>query len=113
MPWSPSAADVELPVLVKGYTDGLLLGAKGNCGVIMSQLVRACFGSLDIGEELTAADVARSFRAAADAAYAAVGRPVEGTILTVAAAAATGAEAAAADGDRRPHRVHPCGAGRP
>ncbi|MFZ0139620.1 MAG: DAK2 domain-containing protein [Aeromicrobium sp.] len=91
-------ADVELSVLVKGYTDGLLLGAKGNCGVIMSQLVRACFGSLDLGEELTAADVARSFRAAADAAYAAVGRPVEGTILTVAAAAATGAEAAVAEG---------------
>ena len=90
-------SDVELPVLVKEYTDGLLLGAKGNCGVIMSQLVRACFGSLNIGEELTAADVARSFRAAADAAYAAVGRPVEGTILTVAAAAATGAEEAAAD----------------
>ena len=90
-------ADTELPDLVKAYTDGLLLGAKGNCGVIMSQLVRACFGSLDIADELTAADVARSFRAAADAAYAAVGRPVEGTILTVAAAAATGAEAAVAD----------------
>src|SRR5688500_2128946 len=93
-------ADVDLAVLVKAYTDGLLLGAKGNCGVILSQLVRACFGSLDLGEEVTAADVARSFRAAADAAYAAVGRPVEGTILTVAAAAATGAEAAAAEGLR-------------
>src|SRR5688500_11723667 len=66
-------ADVELSVLVKAYTDGLLLGAKGNCGVIMSQLVRACLGSIDLDEELTAADVARSFRAAADAAYAAVG----------------------------------------
>ena len=91
--------DTDLPALVKAYTDGLLLGAKGNCGVIMSQLVRACFGSLDVAAELTAADVARSFRAAADAAYAAVGRPVEGTILTVAAAAAGGAEAAARDGD--------------
>src|SRR5688500_3648885 len=58
-------ANVDLAVLVKAYTDGLLLGAKGNCGVIMSQLVRACFGSLDIEEELTAGDVARSFRAAA------------------------------------------------
>jgi DAK2 domain fusion protein YloV len=91
-------ADVELTSLLKAYTDGLLLGAKGNCGVIMSQLVRACLGSLDTGAELTATDVARSFRAAADAAYAAVGRPVEGTILTVAAAAAGGAEAAAEDG---------------
>ncbi len=90
--------DVELTTVLKAYTDGLLLGAKGNCGVIMSQLVRACLRSLDTGAELTATDVARSFRAAADAAYAAVGRPVEGTILTVAAAAAGGAEAAAADG---------------
>ncbi len=89
--------ETELPALVKAYTDGLLLGAKGNCGVIMSQLVRACFGSLDVDGEVTAADVARSFRAASDAAYAAVGRPVEGTILTVAAAAALGAESAVPD----------------
>jgi DAK2 domain fusion protein YloV len=90
--------DAELPELVKAYTDGLLLGAKGNCGVILSQLARACFRDLDLGAELTATDVARSFRAASDAAYAAVGRPVEGTILTVAAAAASGAEEAVKDG---------------
>jgi DAK2 domain fusion protein YloV len=90
--------ETELSILVKAYTDGLLLGAKGNCGVIMSQLVRACFGGLDVHGELTAADVARAFRAASDAAYAAVGRPVEGTILTVSAAAAEGAEHAVAEG---------------
>ncbi len=92
------AADADMPVLIKAYTDGLLLGAKGNCGVILSQLVRACFRDLDVEAELTAADVARSFRAASDAAYAAVGRPVEGTILSVAAAAAGGAEASVDDG---------------
>lgn len=93
-------ADAELFALARAYTEGLLLGAKGNCGVILSQLARACLGALDLdsGSELTAADVAKAFRAAADAAYAAVGRPVEGTILTVAAAAADGAEAAASDG---------------
>ena len=91
--------DADLPALVKVYTDGLLLGAKGNCGVIMSQLVRACFHELDLEAGLTAADVARSFRAASDAAYAAVGRPVEGTILTVASAAADGAAIAATDGE--------------
>ncbi|MGI9085478.1 MAG: DAK2 domain-containing protein [Aeromicrobium sp.] len=90
--------DAGLPELVKAYTDGLLLGAKGNCGVILSQLARACFRDLDVHAELTAPDVARSFRAASDAAYAAVGRPVEGTILTVAAAAASGAERAAEEG---------------
>ncbi|MGH3458371.1 DAK2 domain-containing protein [Aeromicrobium sp.] len=95
--------DADVPELIKAYTDGLLLGAKGNCGVILSQLVRACFHDLDVHADLTATDVARSFRAASDAAYAAVGRPVEGTILTVAAAAATGAEVAVeggADGRR-------------
>jgi DAK2 domain fusion protein YloV len=90
--------ETDLPELIKAYTDGLLLGAKGNCGVIMSQLVRACFHDLDVRAEMTAADVARSFRSASDAAYAAVGRPVEGTILSVGAAAADGAAAAATDG---------------
>jgi len=90
--------DSTLPVLVKAYVDGLLTGAKGNCGVICSQLVRACFRDLDLGSEVTAADVARSFAAATEAAYAAVGEPVEGTILTVARAAADGAAEAAAEG---------------
>ena len=54
-------ADVPLPALVKAYVDGLLTGAKGNTGVILSQLVRACFRDLDLGGEVAAADVARSF----------------------------------------------------
>lgn len=92
-------ADVPLPALVKAYVDGLLTGAKGNTGVILSQLVRACFRDLDLeGGEITAADVARSFVAASEAAWAAVGMPVEGTILSVAKAAGLEATAAAEDG---------------
>src|SRR4051812_12911090 len=91
-------ADVPLPALVKAYVDGLLTGAKGNTGVILSQLVRACFRDLDLASEVTAADVARSFVAASEAAWAAVGAPVEGTILSVAKAAAAGATEAAEDG---------------
>jgi len=83
----------ELPELVKAFADGMLTGAKGNCGVILSQLVRAFVHELDGHYELDANDVARSFAAGARAGYAAVGRPVEGTILTVAAAAADGAAA--------------------
>jgi len=95
-------ADAALPDLVKTYTNGLLTGAKGNTGVILSQLVRACFRDLDLAERLAAPDVARSFVAASDAAYAAVGVPVEGTILSVARAAAEGAtEAAEAGADAR------------
>nr|MCW2727473.1 Dak phosphatase [Aeromicrobium sp.] len=91
-------ADAGFDRLVKAYVDGLLTGAKGNTGVILSQLVRACFGNLSIQREVGAADVAQSFVAASDAAWAAVGAPVEGTILSVAKAAATGATQAATAG---------------
>src|SRR5689334_7779612 len=82
---SAAGADVSFPELVRAYVDGLLTGAKGNTGVILSQLVRACFRDLDLaGGEVSAADVAQAFVAASDAAWAAVGAPVEGTILSVA-----------------------------
>src|SRR3954465_15509179 len=58
-----------------------LLGARGNSGVILSQIVRAALAELD---PVDAAAVARALRAGAEAAYAAVQHPVEGTILTVA-----------------------------
>ena len=76
---SALGADVPFDELVKAYVDGLLTGAKGNTGVILSQLVRACFRDLDLsGGELTADDVARAFVAASDAAWAAVGAPGAG-----------------------------------
>jgi DAK2 domain fusion protein YloV len=95
----------ELPALVKAFADGMLTGAKGNCGVILSQLVRAFVAELDDSFDLTAADIARGFSAGARAGYAAVGRPVEGTILTVAAAAAEGAAEHAAGVDADVRRV--------
>lgn len=93
--------DADLPALAKSFADGLLTGARGNCGVILSQLVRAFVAELGDRFELTGDDVARCFAAGARAGYAAVGRPVEGTILTVAAAAAEGAAAHAADDVRK------------
>ncbi|SNT65288.1 hypothetical protein SAMN05421812_12156 [Asanoa hainanensis] len=75
---------------------GALLGARGNSGVIISQILR---GLADATSPLTVFDgpaLARGLRAGADAAYGAVAEPVEGTVLTVAAAAATAAEHAAA-----------------
>jgi DAK2 domain fusion protein YloV len=91
--------DAQLPELIRAYTDGLLTGAKGNSGVILSQLVRACFRDLPIDAGIGPGDVAHAFAAAADAAYDAVGEPVEGTILSVARAAAEGAQKAAARHD--------------
>jgi DAK2 domain fusion protein YloV len=91
------APDADVPVLVKAFADGLLTGAKGNCGVILSQFVRAFVAEIGDDFDLTGEQVARCFSAAARAGYAAVGRPVEGTILTVAAAAADGALAGGDD----------------
>jgi DAK2 domain fusion protein YloV len=61
-----------------------LMGARGNSGVIFSQIVRGAADVLaGVEGEVTAADAARALRAASDAAYRAVRRPVEGTMLSV------------------------------
>ena len=81
------APDADLPVLAKAFADGLLTGAKGNCGVIMSQFVRAFVAEIGDDFDLTGEQVARCFSAAARAGYAAVGRPVEGGAVDAAGAA--------------------------
>lgn len=60
-----------------------LMGARGNSGVIFSQIVRGFAEVLGEQEVIDGAAVARGFRRASDAAYRAVRRPVEGTMLTV------------------------------
>ncbi|HSM57284.1 MAG TPA: DAK2 domain-containing protein [Candidatus Sulfomarinibacteraceae bacterium] len=62
---------------------GALMGARGNSGVILSQIWRGLARSLDGKEVATAEDIADAFVEAADTAYKGVMRPVEGTILTV------------------------------
>ncbi|MGH3738092.1 MAG: DAK2 domain-containing protein, partial [Micromonosporaceae bacterium] len=74
---------------------GALLGARGNSGVILSQLLRGIADALAAAPEARGRQVAGALAVAADAGYAAVAEPVEGTVLTVARAAAT----AAADAD--------------
>jgi hypothetical protein len=98
--------------IVNSVARAALLGARGNSGVITSQLIRACGLRLDenlprdqspdgvladprMSEPAAFAD---ALKYAADAAYGAVAQPVEGTMLTVARAAATGAMTAANDG---------------
>ena len=63
---------------------GSLMGARGNSGVILSQILRGIADTCRPLEAIPASDLVRGFRLAADAAYEAVMRPVEGTILTVA-----------------------------
>src|SRR5262245_6502504 len=62
---------------------GSLMGARGNSGVILSQILRGLADECkDVGE-VQSRHLIKGFRRAADAAYEAVMRPVEGTILTV------------------------------
>ena len=78
---------------------GALMGARGNSGVILSQIIRGFSEGLVDVAVATPVDLARAFVAARQAAYASVPRPVEGTILTVIDAAATAARESA---DRLP-----------
>ncbi len=70
---------------------GALLGARGNSGVIVSQILRGMADSLATAAAAHGGDLARALRTATEAAYAAVARPVEGTVLSVVAAAADAA----------------------
>ena len=69
--------------LAKELTRAALMGARGNSGVIFSQILRGAAEALGEAGLLDAATIRRAFRAASDAAYRAVRRPVEGTMLSV------------------------------
>lgn len=84
---------VSGPEAARALAAGALLGARGNSGVILSQILRGMAEGW--GEVLDGTVVHAMLRRAADLAYAAVAHPVEGTILTVARAAADGAGAVA------------------
>ena len=70
---------------------GLLMGARGNSGVITSQLFRGFGQSIKDKTELDGQDLAHAFQAGVEVAYKAVMKPVEGTILTVSRGAASAA----------------------
>ena len=74
------------------FAKGLLMGARGNSGVITSQLFRGFSQSVKDKEELDGAALAAAFQSGVEIAYKAVMKPVEGTILTVSRGAAIGAK---------------------
>ncbi|RHH70230.1 MULTISPECIES: DAK2 domain-containing protein [Vagococcus] len=78
---------------------GLLMGARGNSGVILSQLFRGFSKKIEDKEELNAQDLADAFKNGVEVAYKAVMKPVEGTILTVSRGAAIAAEKKAKESD--------------
>ena len=90
-----SDPDLELTDALRIVSRGALLGARGNSGVILSQMLGAYVARLAARApgERSATAAAQAMQAATDASYAAVGEPVEGTILTVARAASDAAMA--------------------
>ncbi|HGO1772810.1 TPA: fatty acid kinase catalytic subunit FakA [Staphylococcus aureus] len=77
--------------LGKTFSKGLLMGARGNSGVILSQLFRGFCKNIESESEINSKMLAESFQAGVETAYKAVMKPVEGTILTVAKDAAQAA----------------------
>ncbi|WP_404452552.1 DAK2 domain-containing protein [Virgibacillus necropolis] len=69
--------------VAQAFSKGLLMGARGNSGVILSQIFRGFARGMDKKAELTTEDLAQAFDMGVSTAYKAVMKPVEGTILTV------------------------------
>ncbi len=89
------AADAPRPALAHTVTRAALMGARGNSGVILSQIVRGAAEVLGEAETVDTRIIAEALRAASDTAYRGVRQPVEGTILTVVREMAEEAEALA------------------
>ena len=85
----------EVSKIAKLASHGSLMGARGNSGVILSQIFRGFARAVEGKTSLTPAELATALEEAANAAYRAVNKPTEGTILTVAREAGRAAAAAA------------------
>ncbi len=86
----------EVSKIAKLASHGSLMGARGNSGVILSQIFRGFARAVEGKSSLTPAELAAALEEASNAAYRAVNKPTEGTILTVAREAGRAAAAAAA-----------------
>jgi len=89
----------EVSKIAKLASHGSLMGARGNSGVILSQIFRGFARAVEGKSSLSPAELATAFEEAANAAYRAVNKPTEGTILTVAREAGRSAAAAASGPD--------------
>ena len=89
--------DPSMKMLAKAISSGSLRGARGNSGVILSQLLRGFAKVIEQYDEIDAPTFAKAFEKGVETAYKAVMKPKEGTILTVAKGAAVKAEEIAED----------------
>jgi uncharacterized protein len=95
----------EVSKIAKLASHGSLMGARGNSGVILSQIFRGFARAVEGKTSLTPAELAAALEEAANAAYRAVNKPTEGTILTVAREAGRAAATAASGPDATVPRV--------
>jgi DAK2 domain fusion protein YloV len=98
--------DATLVDMRKAITHGSLMGARGNSGVITSQILRGICEGLEGAHEFSAATIARALSQAVEVAFHAVRKPVEGTILTVLRDIAAAAGNAAEEGLSRDDALH-------
>jgi len=91
--------DASASAVVHAIAHGALMGARGNSGVILSQILRGMAVPLDGKELLEGGDLAAGLAAGSELAYKAVSHPVEGTILTVIREASTAARGVSATND--------------
>lgn len=89
-----SLEEKNIGVIGKALSSGMLLGARGNSGVILSQIFRGICKGLAGKEEVNAVELAQAYKLGVKQAYGAVVTPVEGTILTVFREATEAAEKA-------------------
>ena len=89
------AADTALSTIVAAMARGALLGARGNSGVILSQFLQGMAKGLEGLRQASGRELASALDIAQKAAYKAVGKPVEGTMLTVIRELASAAQARA------------------
>ena len=82
---------IDMEELVELVSDSVILGARGNSGIILSQFIQGFLKGIKGKEEVSIADVAKGFDLAREYAYGAVENPVEGTMLTVIKRVAEGA----------------------
>ena len=73
----------DITKIAKALSKGSLMGARGNSGVILSQIIRGIGKSVEGKDKLSTTDLAKALKGGSDTAYKAVIKPVEGTILTV------------------------------
>jgi len=93
------ALDIHIGALAKATSKGLLMGARGNSGVILSQIFRGFSNAVEDKETLNARDLADALMSGAQVAYKSVMKPTEGTILTVIREAAAKANQVADETD--------------